>query len=74
VCMESASAVDEQAWASVRSTSHISECEAPPPPSSAGTAAEKNRSLPRGFAFAAHTGRAVQEWYWQEGALNLDPQ
>ncbi|HEU0289558.1 MAG TPA: hypothetical protein VFR39_02235 [Burkholderiales bacterium] len=40
----------------------------------AGTAAEKNRSLPRGFAFAAHTGRAVQEWYWQEGALNLDPQ
>jgi hypothetical protein len=42
-CMDSASAVDEQTWASVRSTSHISASEAPPPPSSAETDAEKNR-------------------------------
>ena len=43
VCMESASAVAPQWRPSSRSMAHSSACDAPPPPSSAGTPAEKTR-------------------------------
>src|SRR6267142_321830 len=43
VCIDSASAVELHPCASARSTSDISACDAPPPPSSAGTPAENSR-------------------------------